>query len=254
MELKIPKDKAIEILKKRKGEIDLIGFEPKVWKHTTEDNLKEIFGGLDFKWTQISDISFSSPYSEISSSVFDKGKLQAKKYLDSYIEQISEFTEIQNSLVKEKERFFEQENKNLKSRLIEVVTNSNKKLEDCNELLFDINAKNIEIKTLKENTVQLNEITLNKLLGLIKNLPIRQAIGLFTVLFGIIGFSYWLGTTIKANSLLKSEYELQAKINELNFDKQKLDNNIFKLKTENNNLKKEIGKSDNKKVDTNTKK
>ncbi|MBG6063441.1 hypothetical protein IWX83_003251 [Flavobacterium sp. CG_9.1] len=49
MELKIPKDKAIEILEKRKSEIDVYGFEPKVWKHTTEDNLKDIFGGLDFK-------------------------------------------------------------------------------------------------------------------------------------------------------------------------------------------------------------
>ncbi|MDD2674135.1 hypothetical protein [Flavobacterium petrolei] len=254
MELKIPKDKAIEILEKRKNEIGLSGFEPQVWKHTTEDNLKEIFGKLDFKWTQISGISFSSPYSEVSSSVFEKGKLQAKKYLDSYIEQISEFTEIQNSLVEEKERFFEQENKNLKSRLIEVISSSNKNLKDWNELLSGINAKNIEIKKLRENTVQLNEITVNKLLGLIKNLPIGQTIGLLTVLFGIIGFSYWLGTTIKENSFLKSEYELQTKINELDFDKQKLDNNLFKLKTENNNLKQQIEKLDNKKVNTNTNK
>ncbi|MBG6063442.1 peptidoglycan hydrolase CwlO-like protein [Flavobacterium sp. CG_9.1] len=203
--------------------------------------------------TQINGISFSSPYSGVSSSVLERGKLQAKKYLDSYIEQINEFSEIQNSLVEEKERFFEQENKNLKSRLMEVISSSNKNLEDRNELLSDINVKNVEIKKLKENTVQLNEITINKLFGLIKNLPIGQAIGLFTALFGIIGFSYWLGTTIKENSFLKSEYELQTKINELNFDKQNLDNNIFKLKAENNNLKQEIEKLDNKKVNTNTK-
>ena len=254
MELKIPKDKAIKILEKRKSEIDVYGFEPKVWKHTTEDNLKDIFGGLDFKWTQINGISFSSPYSGVSSSVLERGKLQAKKYLDSYIEQINEFSEIQNSLVEEKERLFEQENKNLKSRLMEVISSSNKNLEDRNELLSDINVKNIEIKKLKENTVQLNEITINKLFGLIKNLPIGQAIGLFTALFGIIGFSYWLGTAIKENSFLKSEYELQTKINELNFDKQNLDNNIFKLKVENNNLKQEIEKLDTKKVNTNTNK
>ncbi|WP_396198489.1 hypothetical protein [Flavobacterium sp.] len=254
MELKIPKDKAIEILEKRKSEIDIIGFEPRVWKHTTEDNLKEIFGGLDFKWSQINSISFSSPYSEVSSSVFERGKIQAKKYLDSYIEQINEFTEIQKSLDEEKERFFEQENKNLKTQLMEVISSSNKKLGERNELLSEINAKNIEIKKLKENTVQLTEITLNKLFGLIKNLPIGQAIGLFSALFGIIGFSYWIGTTIKENSFLKNEYELQTKINELKLDEQKSDNNIYKLKTENINLKKEIEKFDINKVKTNANK
>ena len=113
---------------------------------------------------------------------------------------------------------------------------------------------NVEIKKLQENTVQLNEITINKLFGLIKNLPIGQVIGLFTALFGIIGFSYLFGTTIKENSFLKSEYELQTKINELNFEKQNLDNNIFKLKAQNNNLKQEIEKLENKKVNTNTNK
>lgn len=251
MELKIPKHKAIEILEKRKSEIGIIGFEPKVWKHTTEDNLKEIFGGLDFKWSQINSISFSSPYSEVSSNVFVSGKIQAKKYLDSYIEQINDFTEIQNNLNEEKERFFEQENKNLRSQLIELISSSNKNLGERNELLSEINAKNIEIKKLKENTVQLTEITLNKLFGLIKNLPIGQAIGLFSALFGIIGFSYWIGTTIKENSFLKSEYELQTKINELKLDQQKSENNIYKLKTENINLKQKIEKLDINKVKTN---
>jgi hypothetical protein len=36
MELNIPKEKAIQILEKRKSEIDEYGFEPKVWKHTTD--------------------------------------------------------------------------------------------------------------------------------------------------------------------------------------------------------------------------
>ncbi|WAC03506.1 hypothetical protein N7U66_08495 [Lacinutrix neustonica] len=240
MQLKVRKEKAIEILEKRKKEIDEPGFDPKVWKHKTEDNLKEIFGGLDFKWTQIDGINFNSSFTDLSASVLATGKLQARKYLNSYIEQIIEFTEIQDSIVEENERYFEQENKTLKSQMMDVVSSSNTILEDRNELLSDINAKSVEIKSLKENTVQLNKITLNKLLGLIKNLPIGQTIGLFTTLFGIIGFSFWLGKTIKENSFLKSEFELQTKINKLNSDKEKLDSNIYKLEAENNNLKQEI--------------
>ena len=240
MQLKIPKDKAIEILEKRKSEIDQYGFEPKVWKHTTEDNLKEIFGGLDFKWSQISSISFSSPFSDSSGIAMSNGKNQARKYLDSYIEQIKEFTDIQNNLIEENEKFFVKENKNLKNQLTEVLTNANIILNDNNEILTELNAKNAEIKSLKENTVQLNEITLNKLFGLIKNLPIGQTIGLITTLFAVIGFSYWLGVTVKENSFLKSEYELQNKINQLNSEKEKLENNIFNLKNENNKLKQEI--------------
>ena len=247
MELNIPKEKAIQILEKRKSEIDEYGFEPKVWKHTTEDNLKEIFGALDFKWTQISGISFNSPFTELGASMLAKGKLQAKKYLDSYIEQINEFTDIKNSIVEENERFFEEENKTLKSKLMDVVSSTNSILEDRNKLLSDINEKSIEIKSLKENTVQLNEITLNKLVGLIKNLPIGQTIGLFTTLFGVIGFSFWLGTSIKENSFLKTEYELQTKINKLNSDKEKLGNDIFKLENKNTNLEQEIKKLNNKK-------
>lgn len=239
MQLKIPKDKAIEILEKRKSEIDSNTFEPKVWQHTTEDNLKDIFGGLDFKWTQISQITFDTHWPDFKVDVLAKGKTQAKKYIDSYIEQINEFTEIQNSIVEDNERYFEQENKALKLQMMEAISNANVILEDRNKILSDLNSKNNEIKSFRENTVQLNDITLNKLIGLIKNLPIKQTIALFTILFGIIGFTFWLGNTIKENSFLKTEYKLGKEINELNSEKEKLDNQIYKLNLENNLLKTE---------------
>lgn len=249
MELKIPKESAIAILEKRKSEIDKPGFEPKVWKHTTEDNLKEIFGGLDFKYQQIQGLTFSSQFSEFSANALAKGKLQAKKYLDSYIEQINDFTDIQSNIIEENERHFEQENKDLKSQMMEVISKSNSLLEDRNNLLSDINTKNSEIKSLRENTVQLNEITLNKLFGLIKNLPIGQTIGLFTALFGIIGFSYWLGTTIKENSFLKTEFKLQTEINQLKSRNEKKDNEIYKLKSENEKLIQQIEKQQSTEVE-----
>ena len=123
--------------------------------------------------------------------------------------------------------------------MMEAISNANFILEDRNELLSDLNSKNVEIKSLRQNTVQLDEITLNKLFGLIKNLPIGQTIGLFTIFFGIIGFAFWFGTTLKENSFLKNEYELERKINTLNSDKEKMDNEIYKLKAENNTLKTE---------------
>lgn len=65
MQLKIPTDKAIEILKKRKSEIGAFDFEPKVWKGKTENDLREIFDGFDSKWLQISQINFDTPFSDM---------------------------------------------------------------------------------------------------------------------------------------------------------------------------------------------
>ncbi len=125
MQLKIPKENAIEILKKRKNEIDGSGFEPTVWQNTTADNLKEIFGGMDFKYSQINQITFDTHWSDFKADVLEKGKVQAKKYLDSYIEQINEFTKIQDNIAEKNESYFEQENKELKSQMMEAISNAN---------------------------------------------------------------------------------------------------------------------------------
>ena len=79
MQLKIPTEKAIEILEKRKSEIGGLNFEPKVWKGKTENDLKEIFDGFDTKWLQISQINFETPFSDMKYEVLEKGKRQAKK-------------------------------------------------------------------------------------------------------------------------------------------------------------------------------
>ena len=165
MQLKIPTEKAIEILEKRKSEIGGLNFEPKVWKGKTENDLKEIFDGFDTKWLQISQINFETPFSDMKYEVLEKGKRQAKQYLESYIEQIKEYSTIKNIRNKENEKYFENENRALKGQLSETISNANVILEDRNQTLSELNEKNKQIVNLKENTVQLSEITINKLFG-----------------------------------------------------------------------------------------
>ena len=50
MNLKIPKDKAIKILRQRIAELSEYNFNPKAWKGKTENDLKEIFPIGSMQW------------------------------------------------------------------------------------------------------------------------------------------------------------------------------------------------------------
>lgn len=237
MQLKIPTKKAIEILEKRKSEIGGLNFEPKVWKGKTENDLKEIFDGFDTKWLQISQVNFDTPFSEMKYEVLEKGKRQAKQYLESYIEQIKEYSSIKNIRNEENEKYFENENRALKGQLSETISNANVILEDRNQTLSELNEKNKQIENLKENTVQLSEITINKLFGLLKNLPIGQVVALFGSFFAIIGFAFYFGTLIQEKSNMDNEFELREKLNESENLKQNLEKKIIQLEKEKSELK-----------------
>src|SRR5690606_1465756 len=109
MQLKIPFEEAIRILEKRKSEILLNDFDHKVWKGKTENDLKEIFAGMDYKWLQISQLDFEAPFTSDQNKreVFNRGKRQAEQFLDSYIEQIQEYSQIQQKQANQTEQTFE---------------------------------------------------------------------------------------------------------------------------------------------------
>ena len=232
MKLNIPTEKAIEILEKRKSEINSYDFEPKVWKDKTENDLREIFDGFDTKWMQISQLSFTTPFSDMKYDVLEKGKKQATQYLDAYIEQIIEYTSIEASVTDESEKYYENENKILKKQISESISSTNYILDERNGVLTELNEKNNEIKNLKENTVQLSEITLNKLLGLLKNLPIGQFIALLGSFFAIIGFAYYFGTVIQEKANMDNEFELREKLSEYKNQKKELNTKIINLEKE----------------------
>lgn len=251
MQLKIPTVKAIEILEKRKSELGTFDFEPKVWKGKTENDLREIFDGFDTKWLQISQINFDTPFSDMKYEVLEKGKKQANQYLESYIEQIKEYSEIQNLQHEENENYFENQNRALKNQLSEAISSANIILEDRTQILSELNDKNKEVTNLKENTVQLSEITINKLFGLLKNLPIGQIAALFGSIFAIIGFAFYFGTLIQEKSNMDNEFELREKLNNSKNLNQNLENNITILEKENSELINNLNELKTEKTDTN---
>lgn len=150
MRLKIPKEQAIAILEKRKSEIYKSDFEPKVWKETTESDLREIFDGRDFKWMNISQIKFTTPFSDENTNVLAKGKEQAEKFMNSFIEQIEEYSKIAETKTIEREKYLESENDNLRVQMSGLMTKASGLIDDQNELLDELNEKDTKIEHLEK--------------------------------------------------------------------------------------------------------
>lgn len=199
MTLHIPAEKAIEILKKRKAEIRDFSFEPNVWIGKTENDLMEIFGILDSKKFQISQIRFTTPITSKKYEILEKSKKQGEQFLDSYVEQIEEYSKIKNEESEESEAYFKKENIKLINDYNDLF-NYSKGIEiEKNQLLENSENQNQKISTLETNTVQLNEITFNKLINLISYLPIKDVLAFISILLAVIGFSFWVGTTVQEN-------------------------------------------------------
>ncbi len=252
MRLKIPKKQAIAILEKRKSEIYRADFEPKVWKGTTESDLREIFDGMDFKWLNISQIQFETPFSDKKANVLAKGKEQAEKFMNSFIEQIEEYSKIAETKSIEREKYFESENDNLRAQISELISKVSGLIDDKNELLGELNEKDTKIEDLEKNTVQLTDITLKKIFGLIGNLPVGQTVGLFTTLLGIIGFTFYLGTLLEKNNHDSQQLDNKVKIEVLKKEKEKVEENLknsIKSNTEKESIIDSLKIELNKKID-----
>ena len=212
MEIKIPAEKAIEILNKRKSEIYNLSFEPSVWRGKTENDIEEIFGILDGRKFQISRITFDTPFSEQKFAVLSKGKNQAEKFLESYIEQIEEYTSIQNERTKVKENHFENKNLELQNHLKSLTTNSSSLENENRQLKNEIRTKISKIEHLENSTVQLTDISLRKIATLISHLPSGQVLGFITTILAIFGFFFWLGTTVQDTSNNTEKFNLNKQI------------------------------------------
>lgn len=194
MKLKIPKEKAIEILKKRKSELNSTDFEPSVWKATTENDCREIFDGMDFKWLNISQINFTTPFSQEKYAVMEEGKTEANKFIDSFIQQINEYAVIEQMKAVERENYYEKEYKELEQQTTHIIAQTNELIKDQNKYLDELKEQDAEIERLNRETVQLSNISLSKLFKLIGNLTLVQSIGFVTTFIGIISFAIYCGT------------------------------------------------------------
>lgn len=245
MNLLIPENKAIEILSKRILELNDINFQAKVWKDKTINDLHEIYSVGDTKWLQVSQLDFDTFIESEKFKVLETGKLQAKQLLESYIEQINEYTIIR------KERVVIEED-NYKKKYSELLNEWNKLVPDYNKLLKEkeiLLEKNEfkeqekkeqkkEINRLIENTVQLSNISLSKLFKFIFNLPFGQIITFFAIIFAVIGGSFKLGILYSDSVSKNAQYELKVERDSLKSENQKLKSSIEtkKLKIESDRL------------------
>jgi hypothetical protein len=199
MTLNIPPEQGVEILKKRKREIYIASFEPNVWVGKTENDLVEIFGILDGKKYQISQIRFTTPVSSMKYEILEKGKKQADQFLESYIEQIEEYSKIEKKKYEESEEYFKIENSKLVSDYNKLLNDAKLIEIEKNQFLKKVESQNQKIQSLEKNTVQLTDITIKKIIMLISHLPISEVITFISIFLAIIGFSFWIGTTVQEN-------------------------------------------------------
>jgi len=244
MNLKIPKNKAIQILRQRIAELSEYNFNPKAWKDKTENDLREIFPIGSMQWLQISTIQFDTFITSDKQRVLQEGKDTGQRLLSSYIDFIENYSEIAEQKQLITENNYQDKYNKLLSEWNELVPQWNELLKKHQAVLAEGEAKNEQIENLnneivqiKNNTVQFDNISVGKVLKAIKNLPVGQLIAVIGFLVAIIVGSFKLGLMYQENSMNNSNYQLN-KQNDTNQEllKQK-DKQIDNLQNENKQLK-----------------
>lgn len=236
MKLNIPVEKAKKIIRERLSELNGYNFNPQAWKDRTVLDMREIFPLGSMQWTQISQIRFDTFITADKSRVLAEAKETARQLLESYIDYIDKFSEVNI----EREVIVEN---NYQKKYIDLLTDWNSLVPQYNELLktteqtnidselkdAEIESLNVEINRIKENTLQLDSLTLGKLFKSLANLPIGQILVLSGILISIIGGSFTLGKIYQENASNSSQYEikkenddLKKQINLLNADLDRL--------------------------------
>ncbi len=244
MNLKIPKNNAIQILRQRITELSDYNFNSKAWKDKTENDLKEIFPIGSTQWLQISTIQFDTFITSDKHRVLLEGKDTGQRLLNSYIDFIENYSEIaeQKQLITESN--YQDKYNKLLSEWNTLVPQWNDLLKKNQATLVESEAKkqqienlNTEIVQIKKNTVQFDNISVGEVLKAIKNLPFVQLFGVVGFLLAIIVGSFKLGLMFQENSMNSTNYQM----NKQNDTNQELiiqkDKQIDELKTENSKFK-----------------
>ncbi|PIB26433.1 hypothetical protein [Maribacter sp. 4G9] len=229
MKLNIPKDKAIEILEKRKSEIYRPDFEPSVWKGTVDEDLKAIFGYLDSRWLKISQIRFDTYIESDKIKVFETGRKQASGFMDTFIEQIKEYSKIQEENIIKSETVYKQKYKECQQEVNQLMNQLDEAITIANDNFDELKKQDSEIASLKKNTVQLQDITIIKLFKLLGNLPVKQIVGLISIIIGILAFAGWCGSQIEKSTNRTITVDYKEEIQQLKKDNSNLNDSIVSL-------------------------
>nr|WP_294949886.1 hypothetical protein [uncultured Mucilaginibacter sp.] len=206
MEIKIPKDKAIEILETCRNKIDTIDFNQVAWKIETSAHLRQIF--IDGSRTEdIQNLTFSSLFDELNTPSFLSLKRStAVKLIQSYIDLIKTYvgdTDHSAILIKsheaEIEKLLQQLNnvKDTNSSAIVEVQNLKTKISQYekldNEQKFKIEGLKGKIAELNSHVFQTENINAKKLWKLWFNLPGTLQISTFTFIATVFAAGVFIG-------------------------------------------------------------
>jgi regulator of replication initiation timing len=229
MKIHIPKDEAIKILNDRLSDINSFDFNIKVWKGRTILDLKQIFGVLGDQWLQISAIHFDTIIDSQKVQKLREGKETAKGLLNTYIKYIGEYSEIeaQRSVIREKgfEDKFYYLLKEHNYRGDELL----KSFRDQEDLLGENETLTLENQCLRDNTLQLDNLSLGRLWTGIQNLPTKQFWTLVTIGLGIIATSFTLGQQIERISTKADTFEVKKENADLKINNQTLQKSLDSL-------------------------
>lgn len=219
MELSIPPEQAIAILRNRIAEIDAYNFNPQAWKDRTENDLREIFPLGSLKWLQVSQIRFETFIVAEKAKTMAQAKDTAKQLLSSYIEFIQQYTRIaqQKHVVKEnkfEDKYYEllKEWNEFVPAYTKLVTKQKGEIGRIEELTNILTAKDQEVERIKAETIQLDNVSFTKLIKVFSNLPLWQIVSTFTVIVGIIGGMFVLGTTYQKNEDNNTMFEIRTEL------------------------------------------
>lgn len=238
MQLLIPKDEAIRILKDRLQELNLNGFNPKVWKDRTILDLKQIFGLLGDQWLQISSLYFDTAITSQKAQKLIESKQAASGLLHSYIDFIEQYSKIASQRNQIKEQGFEAKyyalfaeyNKN-GSEYISLMNEYSTLLNANANLLVQLSESQDENTRLIDNTLQLGNVTIKRLWLGVQNLKTIQFVTIFSVLAALLIAAFTIGQLIERNGANNESFDLKTENRELKTNTQKFQSQIDIQKT-----------------------
>lgn len=206
MKLLISKDKAIRILQDRISGLYAYDFNPEAWKERTVLDLKEIFPLGSTQYLKIQFLRFDTYVVADKHKVMLEAQKTAEQVLKSYIEFIDEYSKVAEERTVIKEKDFETKYYELLKERNEIVTDYNgllknyeEQLDTNSELLDQAENLNNQIESIRRDTIQIDNVSFNKLSKAFFNLPIWQIVTTFSVVIAIIVGVFGLGSIYQKN-------------------------------------------------------
>jgi hypothetical protein len=233
MKLLIPKDKAVQILQDRISRLNVYDFNAEAWKERTVLDLKEIFPLGSTQYLKIQFLRFDTYIVAEKYKVMSEAKKTAEQVLKSYIEFINEYSKVAEERIVIKEKDFETKYSNLLKERNEIVTDYNRliknyeeQLDTNSELLDQTEDLKNQIEIIRKDTIQIDNVSFNKLSKAFYNLPIWQIVTTFSVIITIVIGVFGLGSIYQKNEDNNQLFDFKTEIKTLK-DEREVNNKIL---------------------------